>query len=359
MKVLVFTMAFNAEKTIERTINSILGQTFANFEYYVLDNAATDRTGAIIHKFATIDERVKPIRLNKNDPTNGGALFSLLAVASDADYIVWCDADDTYSPTFLEKITAFAQENRLDIAACGYDCIDGCTSQLLKRRVSANDFIVDKELFSRDFIQYRGFTTTLWGKLYSIPFLKSITAHATVIGSNCDHVYFGESIWLLDLFRQSQRIGVIHDPMYQWYQYPTSQSHTNLLFNIKEYPNYWRALKGYLEYYGPISKINEDFLYAVYMSLVDEGTTFTFQSKLPVDEKLQILWQIFHEPLWAETLAREADPQFHNLAGRQAYVAQMKERIYALASTPHQREMAEAAVQELDRPIAQSLVPSR
>lgn len=356
MKVIIFTMAYNAERTIERTIDSILGQTFRDFEYYILDNAATDRTGEIIQKYAAIDKRVKPIRLNKNDLTNGGALFTLLAVASNADYIVWCDADDTYSPLFLEKMTVFAQKNNLDIAACGYDSIDGHTGQLLKRRTSENDFIVDKDQFPEKFIQYRGFTATVWGKLYSIPFLKKTTScaaeHDILIGSKVDHFYFGESAWILDLFRQSERIGVVHEPMYQWYQYPTSQSHINLEANIRQYPGYWHTLKNYLEYYGPISKTNEDFLYAIYMSFIDEGTTFTFQSNLPVDEKLSILCQLFHEPLWAETLAREADPQFHNLAARGEYVQQMKERILALATTPEEQRLAAEAVRELDKPRA-------
>lgn len=353
MKVFIFTMAYNAEKTVQRTIDSILGQTFRDFEYYILDNGATDRTGEIIQKYAALDERVKPIRLKKNDPTNGGALFTLLAVASDADYIVWCDADDTYSPTFLEKMTAFSQENNLDIAACGYDSIDGYTGQLLKRRTSENDFVVDKDLFSEKFIQYRGFTATVWGKLYSVPFLKKVTSQSRdIIGSKVNYYFFGESAWILDLFRQAERIGVVHEPMYQWYQYPTSLSHTNLADNIRQYPGYWHALKNYLEYYGPISKTNEDFLYAIYMSLIDEGTTLTFQSDLPVDEKLSILCQLFREPLWAETMAREADPQFRNLAARGEYVQQMKERILALAVTPEQQRLAAEAVRELDKPRA-------
>lgn len=197
--------------------------------------------------------------------------------------------------------------------------------------------------------------------LYSI--FKKITSCATehesgavehniLIGSNVDHLYFGESAWILDLFRRAEKIGVFHEPMYQWYQYPTSQSHTNLAANIKQYPKYWHTLKNYLEYYGPISKTNEDFLYAIYMSLIDEGATFTLQSDLPVYEKLDILRQIFHEPLWAETMAREANPQFHNLAARGEYVQQMKERILALAVTPEQQSLAAEAVRELDKPQA-------
>ena len=51
VKVIVFTMAYNAQETIGRTIESILNQTFGNFEYYILDNASTDATEDIISDY--------------------------------------------------------------------------------------------------------------------------------------------------------------------------------------------------------------------------------------------------------------------------------------------------------------------
>lgn len=348
MKVIVFTMAYNAEKTIERTIGSILGQTFKDFEYYILDNAATDHTGEIIQRYAEIDERVKPIRLNKNDPTNGGALFSLLAVASDADYIVWCDADDTYSPTFLEKMTAFAQENDLDIAACGYDSIDGLSGEMLKHRALTENLIVTGDGFTKQFIQYRGFTCFLWGKLYAIPFLRARASKC--IGSATTYHLSMDSDWSLSSFRKAERIGIYGEAMYQYYQYPRSLSNTGVENCLESFQILWRATRDYLAGYGPISKLNTDFLYAIYLSLADEAAGRIFASELNTDKKLEMFCKLFHEPLWAETLAREADPQFRNLAARGEYVQQMKERILALAVTPEQQELAAAAVRELDKP---------
>lgn len=348
MKVLVFTMAYNAEKTIERTIDSILGQTFKDFEYYILDNAATDRTGEIIYKYAAIDERVKPIRLNKNDPTNGGALFSLLAEASDADYIVWCDADDTYSPTFLEKMTAFAQENDLDVAACGYDCIDGISGKVLKHRALTDHLIVTGNGFTEQFIQYRGFTSFLWGKLYALPSLRASKGLGT---APVQHVC-ADSLGSLNFFRKADRIGIYGEAMYQYYQYPRSLSNTGVENCIESYQALWKATRDYLAGYGPISKLNTDFLYAIYLSLADEAAGRIFASELNTDKKLELLCKLFHEPLWAETMAREADPQFRNLAARGEYVQQMKERILALAVTPEQQSLAAEAVRELDKPRA-------
>ena len=51
IKVIIFTMAYNAQETIGRTITSILNQTFGNFEYYILDNASTDNTEEVIFDY--------------------------------------------------------------------------------------------------------------------------------------------------------------------------------------------------------------------------------------------------------------------------------------------------------------------
>ena len=345
-KTLFFTMAYNAEQTVARTIRSIQNQTCADWEYYILDNGSTDRTGDIILQYAKADPRIHPVSVRKNDPGNGGAIFSVLVLASGADYLVWCDADDTYSPDFLEKMTRFAQEHHLDIAACGYDSMEGTTNRLLKRRTSPEDLIIHGDGFINKFIQYRGFMGALWGKLYSASFLRSITNAA---GSKQDFLYHGESMWLLTLFADAKRVGIFHESMYQWYQYSNSLSRSNLGNNIKSYPQYWATLKWYLEQYGPISRINEDFLYAIFMSLAEEGATFIFQADLSALEKLQLLLELFQQPLWAETLARDADPQFRNLAARGEFVRQMTERVMALAASQEERSLAEAVVREIDK----------
>lgn len=345
MKAIFFTQAYNAEKTLARTIESILGQTFQNFDYYILNNGSTDQTRKIIQEYAKRDQRVFPLDIKKNDLRHGDLIFSTLAYGSDADYLVWCDADDTYSPDFLEKMLPFAGENQLDVAACGYDKIDGATGAVLKRKASPKNMVLQDADFADRFIEYRGFTLFSWGKLYSAPFLAAnIKQEAAREYALCN-----DSIAALSFFRISKRAGIYGEALYQYYQYPTSLSNLCLREDVKSYVEYWRSVKDYLEYYGPISKLNEDFLYAIYLSLTDEAVERIFSSDQTAKEKLNLLRLTFAEPLWAETLSREADPQFHNLAGRKEYVARMKERIWALSTTPEERELAERANRELDK----------
>jgi len=329
MKVVIFTQAYNAEYTISRTIDSIISQTFTNFEYYILDNGCTDRTWDIIQKYSESDNRIIPIQVNINDPTNGGTFFYTLIRATNADYIVWCDADDTYSHDFLENMIAFSDNNQLDIAACGYDMIDGCTGKLLKHRALESSLVLYGNAFEEKFIQYRGFTLFLWGKLYSIPFVKYIWD--TSINSKiriCD-----DCIYVIKLFEKAKRAGIYGKAMYQYYQYPRSLSRTNLIEGVDSYKDLWAATESYIKSYGPVSKRNEDFLYAVHLSLIDESIERVFESELDTVQKLELLDKILSDPVWPQTLARKASPEFCNLAARGKFVKDLKDKILSLPMT--------------------------
>ncbi|MCX4304592.1 MAG: glycosyltransferase family A protein [Acetatifactor sp.] len=62
----VRTCAYNSEKTLKRAIESILNQTYEDFEYHILDNGSTDCTGEIIREYASRDKRIVPYYSCKN-----------------------------------------------------------------------------------------------------------------------------------------------------------------------------------------------------------------------------------------------------------------------------------------------------
>lgn len=115
--------------------------------------------------------------------------------------------------------------------------------------------------------------------------------------------------------------------MYQYYQYPPSLSHISIEANLSSYRDLWTATKEYLESYGTISKLNEDFLYAVHLSLVEEAVGNVFVAELETEKKLELLEEVFSDPIWADTLKRDADPMFRNLAARKAFVSDIKNKV--------------------------------
>ncbi|MEC7763666.1 MAG: glycosyltransferase family 2 protein [Pseudomonadota bacterium] len=93
---------FNGEKYITETLDSILAQTFRDFELIICDNASTDRTEAICRSYAQTDPRVRYHR----QPTNLGACanYDMAFRMSRAPYFKWHAHDDLLAPKYLERM---------------------------------------------------------------------------------------------------------------------------------------------------------------------------------------------------------------------------------------------------------------
>jgi glycosyltransferase involved in cell wall biosynthesis len=92
---------YQGERFLGEAIESLLGQTFADFELIISDNASTDKTGTICRRFAARDPRIRYYRAN----INHGVCWNYRRVARLArcEYFKWCACDDICAPTFLER----------------------------------------------------------------------------------------------------------------------------------------------------------------------------------------------------------------------------------------------------------------
>ena len=92
---------YNGEAFLRETLDSLLGQTFKDFELIISDNASTDATEDICKVYAGADTRIRYFR----NETNMGAGWNIRRVFSLATgkYFKWAACDDLYEPAFLEK----------------------------------------------------------------------------------------------------------------------------------------------------------------------------------------------------------------------------------------------------------------
>lgn len=115
-KISVITPAYNAEKYISETIESILHQTFKDFEYIIIDDCSTDKTWKIIQSYAQKDDRIVAVK-NKNNLGIAGNRNKGVSL-SGGKYVVWQDADDISLPQRLEKQYDFMESNP-EVGICG------------------------------------------------------------------------------------------------------------------------------------------------------------------------------------------------------------------------------------------------
>jgi glycosyltransferase involved in cell wall biosynthesis len=92
---------FNGEKYLAQSIESMLAQTFEDFELIISDNGSQDETEAICRRYASRDRRIRYLRheVNRGAAWNHNFVFA----TSSGEYFKWQPHDDVCEPTFVEK----------------------------------------------------------------------------------------------------------------------------------------------------------------------------------------------------------------------------------------------------------------
>lgn len=112
--------SYNTGKFIAETINSVLAQTYTNWELIIVDDCSTDNTDEIVSSFT--DER---IRYLKNEKNSGAAVSRNRALAqAKGKWIAFLDSDDLWTAGKLEKQIAFMENNGYSFSYTNYIEID-------------------------------------------------------------------------------------------------------------------------------------------------------------------------------------------------------------------------------------------
>ena len=190
----VIIPAYNCEAFIAETLQSVLAQTFADFEVIVVDDASNDATPQILQQFARLDERIRVLTQESN--AGQGACRNRGTREARGRYIAFNDADDLWLPQKLERQLEFMQERRLPFCFCGYGTIDEsgatiiadlkipqqtdyhsllksntiCTPSVVYDRERLGDIVMLERPHRReDLISWLGVSRQLSGRLQGLP----------------------------------------------------------------------------------------------------------------------------------------------------------------------------------------------
>lgn len=112
--------AFNAASYLEQCIDSILKQTYTDFEIIVIDDGSTDDTRFICKKYEAKDSRIRYIH-QKNAGVSAARNRGI--ENAKGDWIAFVDADDTVESRYLEYMIKAVSEKNADIVFCGFSVV--------------------------------------------------------------------------------------------------------------------------------------------------------------------------------------------------------------------------------------------
>lgn len=120
-KISIIVPIYNSEKTLGRCIDSILNQTFTDFELILVDDGSLDNSGKICDEYAQLDSRIRVIhQKNAGVSTARNAGLDM----SSGTYIMFCDSDDWVEPDWCECLYDGITKNDVVMALCGFKMYD-------------------------------------------------------------------------------------------------------------------------------------------------------------------------------------------------------------------------------------------
>lgn len=139
--------SWNTGRFIGESIQSVLNQTYKNWELIIVDDCSTDNTDEIVASFD--DERIRYFR---NDKNSGAALTRNKAMReARGEWIAFLDSDDLWAPEKLEKQLSFMKENGYTFSFTEYEKIDE-ESKPLNIYVSGPEKVNKHKMYNYDYI---------------------------------------------------------------------------------------------------------------------------------------------------------------------------------------------------------------
>lgn len=171
----IFSIVYNTPPNLlKRAIESVLRQTQQCFSYLIIDNGSTDSSQDIITSYATMDRRIKYIRLEKNLTWTDARLIQVLMDNVKGKYVCMLDSDDYYEKSFLETTCQAMEKYNVDIVQ-----VNTLTySEANHKYHSFNQSLGKGKLLKGDeliiSLLLRMLNVTFWGKLYAVDIFQKL-----------------------------------------------------------------------------------------------------------------------------------------------------------------------------------------
>lgn len=128
--VTVVMPVYNADRFLREAVDSVVSQTYRNWELLILDDCSTDKSLQIAHEYEQMDCRIRVVESEHN---SGVAKVRNRGIReAKGEYIAFLDSDDIWTPDKLEKQVELAKQANANVVYCSYDFLDENSVQINK-----------------------------------------------------------------------------------------------------------------------------------------------------------------------------------------------------------------------------------
>ena len=202
----IIVPVFNVEEYLSQCIDSIIVQSFSNFEIILIDDGSTDLSGCICDNYAVRDSRVRVIHKK-----NGGVSSARNLGISEArgEWICFIDSDDFLAPDFLEKF--HVEGNSADVIIQGVELYHDQQQSFIKQ-VRLENKILEYTYFKQSVANNR---LLHLGYPFSKAYKRSLLVDAGIL-FNTDLSFHEDHIFVLQILNLSNRIQLVDSVSYKY-----------------------------------------------------------------------------------------------------------------------------------------------
>ena len=205
----VIVPIYNVEPYLHRCVDSILQQTYRDFELILVDDGSPDSCGVICDEYAAADARVKVIHKSNgglSDARNAG-----LEIAQ-GEYVAFVDSDDWVAPDYLEQLMTALIENAADISECEILRTEG--EETISSGESGKSATFETVAAMEQLIHDGVFHQYVWNKLYR----RSVIADIIFPKGKTNE----DEFWTYRVFGNAKKVTKISNVLYFYFQRPGS-----------------------------------------------------------------------------------------------------------------------------------------
>lgn len=205
-KISLIIPVYNVEKYIRKTLESVLAQTFTDYEVIMVNDGSTDGSLAVLKEYADKYENFKLINQN-----NCGSSKARNVGINEAagDYLAFLDSDDFLKPDFLEVLYSSAEESGADIACCNYYLYYEKNKKKVYMPFTAKTGVYSNEMALKKLILDISFHFFMWNKLFK----RSLFIENDIVFYD---MYFEDVAICPQLFFYANKVSFVNKALYYY-----------------------------------------------------------------------------------------------------------------------------------------------